>query len=204
MMKTLTWSHALRYGPLAVAALVCALSLVAMLQFSLPATMPAALPFSESLYAHTLAATNSDTRLKLAEKTRDAAPNRAENWLLLAAARQQKDGGLSARVLEALRQSYTIAPLSPDAHDWRLDYVFSNWHMMPTDLKARAMTEAEAYLTRYAGSVYLRQLVRSLPDREGRLALNLILLTHDHAADSSRRVAEHRALQDAWNNYGRK
>jgi hypothetical protein len=189
------WPRSLRYGTAGVALSVALFSAVAALQFALPDAMPVLLPFSDSFYAHTLTATDNDRRIDLARKTVSAAPGRAENWLLLAAAYQQKDAALSGRVLDALRRSYAAGPLSPDAHDWRLAYIFSNWSVMPADLKRPAMAEAEAYATRYAGFVYIKELAPTLADREGRIALGLVALVHDRAWDSARRVAEYRARQ---------
>ncbi len=196
MTQTLLRTRAFRYGPAGAALAIALLSAVAALQFALPGTMPALLPFSESFYARTLAAADSDRRIDLAHKTVNAAPGRAENWLLLASAYQQKDAALSERVLHTLRRSYMVAPLSPDAHDWRLAYIFSNWSLMPADLKESAMAEAEAYATRYAGLVYIKELGPTLADSEGRMALGLVSLTHERAMDSARRVAERRAMRD--------
>ncbi len=168
---------------------------VAVLQFALPDAMPVLLPFSESFYARTLAATDDGRRIDLARKTVAAAPGRAENWLLLASAYQQKDKALSGRVLASLRRSYTVAPLSPDAHDWRLAYIFSNWSLMPADLKTSAMAEAESYTTRYTGYIYIKELAPTLADSEGRVALGLVALTRDRTDQSARRVAEYRAQQ---------
>ncbi len=193
MTQTMLWTQSLRYGPAGVAMAVALLGAVAALQFALPDTMPTLLPFSESFYAHTLTTTDDNRRIDLARKTVAAAPVRAENWLLLASAFQQKDKALSERVLSSLRHSYAVASLSPDAHDWRLAYVFSNWSVMPADLKASAMTEAEAYVTRYAGYIYIRDLAPTISDNEGRVALGLVALTRDRTQQSARGVAEYRA-----------
>jgi len=195
MTKTMLWTQSLRFGPAGVALVIALLSAVSSLQFALPGTMPILLPYSESFYAHTLAATDENLRIDLARKTVKAAPGRAENWLLLASAYQQKDRALSGRVLGALRQSYAAGPLSPDAHDWRLAYIFSNWRLMPADLKTSAMAEAEAYATRYTGYVYIKSLVPTLADGDGRIALGLVTLTRDRASQGARRVAEFRARQ---------
>ena len=193
MTKAMLWTHCLRHGPAGVALMVALFGFVAALQFTMPAEMPVLLPFSESYYARTLAATDSDRRIDLARKTVSAAPGRAENWLLLAFAYQQKDEALSERVLDALRRSYSVGPFSPDAHDWRLSYIFSNWGAMPADLKASAMAEADTYATRYTGLVYIKDLAPMLVDNEGRIALGLVALTHDRASESARRVAEYKA-----------
>ena len=196
MNQTLLWNRSLRYGPAGMALAIALLGIVAALQFALPDTMPVVLPFSESYYARTLAATDNDQRIDLARKTVNAAPGRAEYWLLLASAYQQKDATLSERVLDALRRSYVAGPLSPDAHDWRLAYVFSNWSVMPADLRSLAMAEAEAYATRYAGRVFIKELAPTLADSEGRMALRLVSLTQDRAMDSAWRVARYRALRE--------
>ena len=99
-------------------------------------------------------------------------------------------------MLDALRRSYVAGPLSPDAHDWRLAYVFSNWSLMPADLRRAAMAEAEAYATRYVGFVYIKELAPTLADSEGRMALGLVALTHDRAMDSARRVTQRRAMRE--------
>lgn len=196
MTQTLLWTRSLRYGPAGVALAIALLGTVAALQFAMPDTMPVILPFSESFYARTLAATDNDRRIDLANKAVNAAPGRAENWLLLASACQQKDAALSGRVLDALRRSYVAGPLSPDAHDWRLAYVFSNWSVMPADLRNSAMAEAEAYATRYAGFIYIKELAPTLADSDGRMALGLVALTHDRAMDSARRLAQYRAMRE--------
>lgn len=193
MTKTMLWTQSLKYGPAGVALAVALLGSVAALQFALPDAMPALLPFSESFYARALAATDDNQRIDLAHKTVNSAPGRAENWLLLASAYQQKDKVLSGRVLAALRRSYAVGPLSPDAHDWRLAYIFSNWSVMPADLKTSAMAEAEAYATRYAGYIYIRGLAPTLTDSEGRVALGLVALTRDRASQNARRMAQFRA-----------
>ena len=195
MTQTMLWTQSLKYGPAGVALTVALLGSVAALQFALPDSMPTLLPFSESLYARTLAATDDDQRIDLARKTVNTAPGRAENWLLLASAYQQKDAALSGRVLATLRRSYVVGPLSPDAHDWRLAYIFSNWSVMPADLKTSAMAEAEAYATRYAGYIYIKELAPTLTDSEGRVALGLVALLRDRSGQSARRVAEYRAMQ---------
>ena len=188
------WTYALRYAPAGGALIIALFCFAAGLQFALPDTMPALLPFSESVYARTLAATDGDRRIDLARKTVNAAPGRAENWLLLAFAYQQQDEALSERVLDALRRSYSAGPFSPDAHDWRLSYIFSNWSVLPADLKASAMAEADAYATRYTGLVYIKELAPTLADNEGRIALGLVALTHDRASESARRVAEYKEI----------
>ncbi|MCR6660085.1 MAG: hypothetical protein NVV72_12370 [Asticcacaulis sp.] len=196
MTQTLLWTRSLRYGSASLALAIALLGIVAALQFAMPDTMPALLPFSESLYARTLAVTDNDRRIDMARKTVNAAPGRAENWLLLASAYQQKDAALSGRVLDALRRSYVAGPLSPDAHDWRLAYVFSNWSLMPADLKSSAMAEAEAYATRYAGVMYIKELAPTLADKDGRMALGLVALTQDRSMDGARRIAQYRAMRE--------
>lgn len=197
MTKTMLWTRALRYGPAGAAVIVAAFGIVAALQFAMPETMPAVLPLSGSYYAHALSAKNNGRRMELARKTVDAAPGRAENWLLLASAYQRSDKRLSGRVLASLRQSYIAGALSPDAHDWRLAYIFSNWRLMPPDLKAAAMTEADTYIQRYTGYVYIKSLAPTLSDDEGRVALGLVALTHDRAGQNARRISEFRARNES-------
>ena len=193
MTQTLLWTRSLKYGPAGIALAVAVSGAVAALQFALPDVTPTLLPLSESFYAHTLSTRNDNRRIDLARKTVNSAPGRAENWLLLASAYQQKDEALSGRVLATLRRSYTVGPLSPDAHDWRLAYIFSNWGIMPADLKTLAMAEAESYVTRYSGYIYIRDLAPTISDNEGRLALGLVALTRDRAIQSARGIAGYRA-----------
>jgi hypothetical protein len=193
MDRSVFWNKGLRYGPIGFSLIVAILSLVAALQFSLPHEMPVLLPFSESLFAHTEDQAKPDKRVLSAKKTVAAAPGRAENWLLLASAYQARDQDLSPLVIGSLRTSYRAAPYSPDAHDWRLEYVFSNWTLLPQDLRTAAMKEADAYIKRYAGRIYLKHLVTTLPDKDGRIALGLILLTRDRTDESTRRVEEYKS-----------
>jgi hypothetical protein len=182
-----------RYGVSAIAGLVTIMGLLAAWQMGNPLSTPAFFPFSETYFARALAAKPPAEAIAMAETSVRVAPGRAENWVLLAYTYQTQDLALSDRVLGALRKSYAVGALSPDAHDWRLQYVFSNWSLMPQDLRRFAMAEAEAYTGRYAGRTFIKDLVPTVSDPNGRLALGMVIVTYQSTKRYEREQAERAA-----------
>ena len=182
-----------QFGVAAVTFCVAIFAIFAAWQLGSPLEAPAFFPFSETYFARAVATQRPAVAITMAEKTVHVAPGRAENWLLLAYAYQTKDMMLSNRVLGALRKSYVVGPLSPDAHDWRLQYVFSNWSFMPSDLRRSAMAEAEAYTGRYAGRMFIKDLVPTVGDPNGRLALGMVIVTYQSTRRYEREQAERSA-----------
>lgn len=190
MTKKIGRASYFRFGAAATALIVAFTALLAAWQMGNPLSTLTFFPFSETYFARAIAAKKPAEAIALAEKTVQAAPGRAENWVLLAYAYQTQDMALSSRVLDALRKSYTVGALSPDAHDWRLQYVFSNWSLMPQDLRRFAMAEAEAYTLRYAGRTYIKDLVPTVSDPNGRLALGMVIVTYQSTKRYEREQAE--------------
>lgn len=190
MTKKIGRARYFRFGVAATTLIVAILGLLASWQMGNPLAVPAFFPFSETYFARTIAAKQPAEAIAMAEKAVRVAPGRAENWVLLAYAYQTHDMALSDRVLGALRKSYVVGALSPDAHDWRLQYVFSNWSLMPQDLRRLAMAEAEAYTERYAGREFIKDLVPTVSDPNGRLALGMVIVTYQSTKRYEREQAE--------------
>ncbi len=178
-MKTTTfWTRPIRYG-LAVLSLggatLCGL---AGWQLAAPLAAPTLFPFSETYTTKAIAATTDTERLKWSELAIKVSPARAENWTLLAYAYQMADHGFSPRAIDALRHSYIIGPLSPDAHEWRLSYIFNNWSLLPADLKLQAAQELTTYMTRTSGmSFFYQNLRKNVTDPQGRLMMATMIMS---------------------------
>jgi len=148
----------------------------ALLEFALPVQTAALFPFSEVYYERARLSQTPEEGVYWSLQAVKVAPGRAENWVLLATAYQREDKTLSNRALDALTTSYQIAPLSPDVHDWRLTYVFSNWSSMPPDLRANATDEAVQYARRQAGFDFLTTLQASVSEQAARDSLGILLV----------------------------
>jgi len=144
-------------------------------QLMAPLSAPAIFPFSETFYIRSAAATQPAEAMKWARRAVEVAPGRPENWLLLARASQMEDGYVSARVVTALRKSYGAGAFSPNAHEWRLAYVYMNWGALPRDIQISARNEIFVYSTRVAGRAYLRKLFAMTADPDARLGLGLLM-----------------------------
>ncbi len=145
-------------------------------QVAAPVTAPLVFPLSETYSARTLETASADEKVVWAKKAIKVAPARAENWLLLAYAYHTADKKLTPRVIDAIRQSYAVAPLSPDAHDWRLSYIYQNWALLPKDVHQEANAEVLQYLRRDTGRKYIRSLIPQVRDPGARLSLAVNLL----------------------------
>ncbi|MBW8733860.1 MAG: hypothetical protein JF571_06070 [Asticcacaulis sp.] len=155
-------------------------------QLAAPLSAPVVFPFSETFYVRSAAAQEPAAALKWARRAIDVAPARPENWLLLARACQMQDGYVSARVVGAIRKSYAVGALSPNAHEWRLAYVYTNWAAMPRDVQLSARNEILTYSTREAGKAYLRKLLAMTTAPEARLGLGVLMFrrqTEDQLRD---------------------
>jgi len=160
-------------------------------QLAAPLSAPAVFPFSETYYVRSAAARQPAEGILWARKAIEVAPARPENWLLLAHAYQTADGYLSARVVEAIRRSYAVGPLSPNAHEWRLAYVYGSWGAMPRDIQMSARNEIQTYSTRQAGKVFLRKLLAMTTDPDARLGLGVLMIRRQ-SEDRLRELAARR------------
>ncbi len=145
-------------------------------QMAAPLSAPAIFPFSETFYVRSVSARQPQEAVRWAARATEVAPARPENWLLLAHACHTADGYLSPRVVAAIRRSYAVGALSPNAHEWRLAYVYTNWGAMPRDIQISARNEILTYSTRGAGKAYLRKLLAMTTDPDARLGLGALML----------------------------
>eukprot|EP01042_Synura_sphagnicola_P031667 gene31667-40770_t len=155
-------------------------SALAAWQLNAPLTAPTLFPISETYFIKAKDSASPEEGIKWAVKATQVAPNRAENWVLLAYAHQRQSHAIDTPVIESLRTSYGVAPFSADANQWRITYVFSNWGHMPTDLQSAAFSEAEQYIGRRVGASYIKDhLVKTIQDDEGRLVMSAVILDAD-------------------------
>ncbi|MGZ3297663.1 MAG: hypothetical protein ACXU8O_01500 [Asticcacaulis sp.] len=177
--QALNWASFARPA-ISVAALAAgAACVMAVWQLTAPLSAPTVFPFSETDYVKTVdaaAANRPADAIRWAQKATHDSPNRAENWVLLAYAYETADRSISPRVSAALRKSYEVAPLSNDAHDFRLAQVFGNWTRFPDDLHKLAIKEARVYASYNKGQNNLRVITPNLPDPAGRMALGIIVM----------------------------
>lgn len=74
----------------------------------------------------------------------------------------------------ALRHSYALEPLGPDATRWRLEFIFNHWSALPPDVRASAEAELGAAFPRHGWA--LRDLPSRVTNPSGRLAAQMMLL----------------------------
>ncbi|MFN7110032.1 MAG: hypothetical protein ACK4M2_00220 [Brevundimonas sp.] len=135
--------------------------LVALLQAS-----PPALP-SHRVDEATLNRLAVDLDRGAARTPADATPA-----LQIAYLESLRPGPLSAVGAEALRRSYALEPLGPDATSWRLRFVFDHWPAMPADLRRLALAELKAAFPRHGWA--MRELPQSVADPSGRMVAVLM------------------------------
>lgn len=76
-----------------------------------------------------------------------------------------------AAAAEAVRRSYAVEPLGPDATAWRLRFVFEHWSAAPADVRASALSELDAAFPRHGWA--MRGLPDAVQDPTGRMAARL-------------------------------
>ena len=106
------------------------------------------------------------------ERERSALPADAEPDLRRAYLEGLRAGPLNAAAIEALRRSYALEPLGPDASSWRLRFVFEHWPDLPTDLRDRARAELTAAFPRHGWA--MRELPESVASPQGRMVAVLM------------------------------
>ncbi|WP_443749071.1 hypothetical protein [Asticcacaulis solisilvae] len=176
MAETSTHAMAARVTLAAVSLAVAVACGLGAWQLAAPLSAPAVFPFSETFYVRSAAAQKPADAIGWALRATQVAPARPENWLLLAHAYHVADGYLSTRTVNAIRTSYAVGALSPNAHEWRLAYVYTNWGAMPRDIQVSARNEILTYSTRGAGRAYLRKLLAMTTDPDARLGLGALML----------------------------
>lgn len=97
----------------------------------------------------------------------DAAPHLERAYL-----EALRPGPLDAAALGALRRSYALEPLGPDASAWRLRFIFDHWPAIPADLRRQARAELAAAFPRHGWA--LRELPQSVSEPTGRMVAVLM------------------------------
>lgn len=106
------------------------------------------------------------------DKGEQRAPADAAPALQIAYLESLRPGPLSAVGAGALRRSYALEPLGPDATSWRLHFVFDHWTAMPADLRRLALAELKAAFPRHGWA--MRELPQSVADPSGRMVAVLM------------------------------
>lgn len=83
-------------------------------------------------------------------------------------------GSVTREGVVALRRSYALEPLGPDATRWRLEFIFNHWSALPSDVRTSAEAELGAAFPRHGWA--LRDIPGRVADPSGRLAAQLMLL----------------------------
>lgn len=109
--------------------------------------------------------------VQVLEKEAKQNPADAAPALRRAYTERQTAGRLNKGAVDALRRSYALEPLGPDATAWRLRFVFDNWSDAPRDLQRSALLELETAFPRHGWA--MRHLPQSVADPAGRMIANL-------------------------------
>ena len=110
--------------------------------------------------------------LRVVEAEAAAAPADATPHLKRAYLEDLRGRPANAAALNALRRSYALEPLGPDATVWRLRFVFNHWPAMPVDLRQKARIELAAAFPRHGWA--MRELPQSVSDPTGRMVAVLM------------------------------
>lgn len=100
----------------------------------------------------------------------DAGPQLARVYL-----ETGEKGAFPSTAVEALRRSYQLEPLGPDATQWRLRFIFDHWTVMPSDLRSSAQKELRAAFPRHGWA--MRDLPGEVFDPSGRMVATLLFET---------------------------
>jgi hypothetical protein len=103
-----------------------------------------------------------------------ASPVSTEAWLTLAHIRTEQSHRLSEGAHEALRRSYAVDPLAPDAGLWRVRFAFEHWSELDPELRRAAGREVEMRWRIWQKDA-LRKTADEVSDPTGRMALKLQL-----------------------------
>ncbi len=83
-------------------------------------------------------------------------------------------GALNARSLQALENSYRLAPIDIDFSHWRLAYAFNHWKDLSPGLRLSAAAEGRMMVL--AGETVIRGLQADITDPAGSLAFRFLVL----------------------------
>lgn len=121
----------------------------------------------EALMAPKASQGSREVLLGVLERESERAPADAAPALKRAYADWRQAGSLDAAAAEALRRSYVLEPLGPDATPWRLQFIFNNWSSAPPDVRQLALRELETAFPRHGWA--LRHLPLQVSDASGRM-----------------------------------
>ncbi len=147
------------------------------------AANPVTLPQRDAAGRPPSAAAVEQAMRRVADEAR-AAP--ADSGPLLRRAYLESLGGKPFKAA-AVRRSYALEPLGPDATAWRLRFVFEHWSDAPPDVRESALDELAAAFPRHGWA--MRGLPDTIHDPTGRMAASLSFarLRATQAADHSTR-----------------
>ena len=97
-------------------------------------------------------------------------PANPTSWLRLAYLDTLDDGHLTAEGVDALRRSYSVAPLGPDNSSWRLPFAFEHWQELDSTLRLQVLEELKVALS---ASEEYDQMPEKIANSSGRLAATL-------------------------------
>ncbi len=177
------WGRLLQPLVIALGVGVCATCALAGWQRAAPLSAPALFPFSETWYARAMAAATPAEGIADTQKAIKLAPANAQNWMLLAYQYNRADRTLSPRVIEAIRQSYTVSPLDLDVSAYRLSFIFHAWSALPRDIHDDAVNEAQQFGQMGRGVLFLNANVPTITDERARLQFAVITLIARHQFD---------------------
>jgi hypothetical protein len=96
-------------------------------------------------------------------------------WLRLSVLEAGGYGGaLNARSIQALENSYRLAPIDVGFTHWRLVYAFNHWKELPPGLRQSAA--AEGRLMVLAGETVIDALQADIADPAGSLAFRFVVM----------------------------
>ncbi len=108
-------------------------------------------------------------------------------WARLAQIHSLRVGQLDVEAVALLERSYALSPYDSELVLWRTAFTYDHWRAAPQSLRLRARDEAAAFYTTSRDHTSMDQLLDSVHDPAGRLALSL---TYDSAVRHPRRSTE--------------
>ena len=186
------WGRLLRPLIVAMGLGACVACGLAAWQRMEPLSAPALFPFSETWYDRAMASATPAQGIADAQMAIRLAPARAGNWMLLAYQYSRADRGASARVLSAIRQSYTASPLDLDVSPYRLSFIFHVWPYLPQDIRDLAVNEAQQYGPTGRGLQFMTATVPTIADDRARLQFAIIaLIAHQQYDATVQKLQKH-------------
>lgn len=152
---------------IAAAAALAATSLVSAVGFTvaLAAPLQEVGPFSNLNWVHEIRAERAlsggddEAALRHSDASIGQAPMTAHAWARHAYIHARREDAMGPRAVEALAQSYAVAPYGPGISRWRVRFALDHWRDLPPDLQRSVWQELEVQ-TRFH-----RRRVRTMRDQ---------------------------------------